>query len=283
MSRKPSVLTIIAIVFLALAIAAGVLVAMFSVRTKSTSEQGSPSTVESVETESEPEVELSDTDSTIQQIFSSFDRSKAMEPVELIERFSYTLGYITGLEDFFVYKNYRYPEALDYFGILGAYDAQFGSGLYNENELKTIISEYSEDYNRRVNAVSENNLAQATAFLATNGAKYGVSVTESGLQYEKIKEGKGAYPGPEDKVELDYKLTLLDGTVVDSSYDRGEHSVFAMNQVIAGFSEGVQLMPLGSHYIFYVHPDLGYGSADLGTIGPNSLLIFEVETYSIKK
>ncbi|MBQ3830113.1 MAG: FKBP-type peptidyl-prolyl cis-trans isomerase [Spirochaetales bacterium] len=96
-----------------------------------------------------------------------------------------------------------------------------------------------------------------------------------------IKKGNGALAKATDSVELDYELKLLDGTVVDSSYARGEHSTFPMGSVIQGFKEGVMLMPMGSHYIFYIHPDLGYGDRQTGNMGPNSLLIFEVETYSI--
>ena len=97
-----------------------------------------------------------------------------------------------------------------------------------------------------------------------------------------IKQGSGEKVTDKTaKVELDYELRLLDGTVVDSSYKRGKHSTLQLTQVIEGFREGVMLMPMGSHYIFYIHPDLGYGAKGSGNTEPNSLLIFEIETYSI--
>ena len=108
--------------------------------------------------------------------------------------------------------------------------------------------------------------------------------TASGLQYKVVKQGSGEKAvSASDKVELDYELKLMDGTVVDSSYMKGAHSTFALNRVIEGFREGVMIMPMGSHYIFYIHPDLGYGTNAPAKIGPEALLIFEVETYSIVK
>ena len=108
-------------------------------------------------------------------------------------------------------------------------------------------------------------------------------ITNSGLKYEIIKLGDGEKPEATDKVEVHYHGTLEDGTVFDSSVERGQTITFGLNQVIKGWTEGLQLMPIGSKFKFTIPPELGYGSRDLGTIPPNSTLIFEVELFNIEK
>ena len=125
--------------------------------------------------------------------------------------------------------------------------------------------------------------AQGEEFLAANKLREGVITTESGLQYEVIKQGKGPKPTADSKVKVHYHGTLIDGTVFDSSVDRGEPIEFGLNQVIKGWTEGVQLMPVGSKYKFYIPQDLGYGSRAAGQIPPYSTLIFEVELLGIVK
>jgi len=107
--------------------------------------------------------------------------------------------------------------------------------------------------------------------------------TESGLKYEVITLGAGDKPGESDKVEVHYHGTLLDGTVFDSSVDRGETIKFGLNQVIRGWTEGLQLMPTGSKFKFTIPPELAYGERKTGSIPSNSTLIFEVELFSIEK
>lgn len=109
-----------------------------------------------------------------------------------------------------------------------------------------------------------------------------VTTTASGLKYEVVTEGSGAKPSATDSVTVHYKGTLADGTVFDSSYDRGEPATFPLNRVIKGWTEGLQLMTPGSKYIFTIPPDLGYGAAGAGgKIPPNATLVFEVELISI--
>lgn len=120
-------------------------------------------------------------------------------------------------------------------------------------------------------------------FLAENALREGVSTTESGLQYEVIKMGKGKKPAVTDRVKVHYHGTLIDGTVFDSSVERGEPTSFGLNQVIAGWTEGLQLMPVGSKFRFYIPQELGYGSRNAGSIPPYSTLIFEVELLGIEK
>ena len=120
-------------------------------------------------------------------------------------------------------------------------------------------------------------------FLTENALKEGVQVTESGLQYEVIKMGRGKKPAATDRVKVHYHGTLIDGTVFDSSVERGEPIVFGLNQVIKGWTEGVQLMPVGSKFRFYIPQELGYGAQAAGSIPPYSTLIFEVELLGIEK
>ncbi len=120
-------------------------------------------------------------------------------------------------------------------------------------------------------------------FLAENALKEGITTTESGLQYEVIKMGKGKKPSATDKVKVHYHGTLINGTVFDSSVERGEPITFGLNQVIPGWTEGVQLMPVGSKFRFYIPQELAYGSQPAGDIPPYSTLIFEVELLAIEK
>lgn len=207
--------------------------------------------------------------------------ANALVPKTLIEKFSYVLGYILDANYFYAYKAQIYPELIDSFGQLGDSDYTAGTPRYTSAQMDQIINDYIADYTSRRAALAVTNLEAAEAFLAKNAKSKDVYTTETGLQYRIVKQGTGKRPQRTDTVELDYELKLLDGSVMDSSYARGAHSSFPLTSVIAGFSEGCQLMPLGSHYIFYIHPSLGYGENGAGTIEPNSLLVFEVETYSI--
>jgi FKBP-type peptidyl-prolyl cis-trans isomerase FkpA len=126
------------------------------------------------------------------------------------------------------------------------------------------------------------NKAEGDKYLATNKAKAGVKTTASGLQYSVIKEGTGKKPTAESTVKVHYTGTLIDGTKFDSSVDRGEPAQFPLNGVIAGWTEGLQLMTVGSKYKFVIPSNLAYGDKPSpGPIGPNSTLIFDVELIEI--
>jgi len=126
------------------------------------------------------------------------------------------------------------------------------------------------------------NLKAGEDFLAANKQKPAVVSLPSGLQYEIIKEGSGPKPTATSNVTCHYHGTLIDGTVFDSSVQRGRPATFPLNKVIKGWTEGLQLMSVGSKWRFFIHPHLGYGDRQVSAqIGPNSTLIFEVELLSI--
>lgn len=152
-----------------------------------------------------------------------------------------------------------------------------------EEEMETTIKTYQE---KRVAAMREEakqkgdkNLADATAFLAENGKKPGIVTLPSGLQYEVLAKGAGASPKATDVVKAKYHGTLVDGTVFDSTRERGDAPAeFPLNRVIPAWTEGVQLMNRGAKFKLYVPPSLGYGERGAGgKIGPNQALVFEIE------
>ena len=126
------------------------------------------------------------------------------------------------------------------------------------------------------------NLKAGEAFLETNKSKPGVITLPSGLQYEVITEGTGVKPLAKNKVTCHYHGSLIDGTVFDSSVKRGVPATFPLNMVIKGWTEGLQLMAVGSKWRFYIPPQLAYGDRQTGSdIGPNSTLIFDVELLDV--
>ena len=149
-----------------------------------------------------------------------------------------------------------------------------------EEEANEIATNY---YQAMVEKRSQKNRAEGEAFLAENTKKEGVITTASGLQYEILIKGNGRKPSPSDRVKVHYHGTTLDGNVFDSSVDRGTPAEFGVTQVIAGWIEGLQLMPVGSKWRFYIPQELAYGANPdpRGPIQPYAMLIFEVELLDI--
>ena len=146
---------------------------------------------------------------------------------------------------------------------------------------ETFIAARRTEAEQQRESMSSINAAEGDKFLLENRVKEGVQVTDSGLQYKVVVMGDGAKPAASDKVTVHYRGTLLNGEEFDSSYSRNQPASFQLGQVIPGWTEGVALMPVGSKFMFFIPPDLGYGAAGGGPIGPNSTLIFEVELLSI--
>jgi FKBP-type peptidyl-prolyl cis-trans isomerase FklB len=144
-------------------------------------------------------------------------------------------------------------------------------------------TEHMKEMEERKN-LGEANKEKGEKFLEANKAKEGVITLESGLQYKILKKGTGASPKATDTVKCHYKGTTIDGEEFDSSYKRGEPATFALNKVIKGWTEGLQLMKEGGKWEFFIPPELAYGEMGSGPdIGPNEVLIFEVELLGIEK
>lgn len=154
-----------------------------------------------------------------------------------------------------------------------------GDTLFTMMEMQKYLNEFSQKEQAKA---AEEAKGEGVIFLEKNKDAEGVSVTESGLQYKVLVEGTGARPVATDKVKVHYTGKLIDGTVFDSSVERGTPAEFGLNQVIPGWTEGLQLMTVGSKYELYIPSDLGYGPKGSGqVIPPHAALIFEVELLEI--
>ncbi|MCA1757741.1 MAG: FKBP-type peptidyl-prolyl cis-trans isomerase [Bacteroidales bacterium] len=165
----------------------------------------------------------------------------------------------------------------------GMIEAAEGNPIFNETMARGYYTLYMQGMQEeQMREQFTDVIEESESFLEENAKREGVKVTESGLQYEVITEGNGPKPGAEDKVKVHYTGTLVNGTKFDSSVDRGEPIEFTLNGVIAGWTEGLQLMPVGSTYKLYIPYELGYGTRGAGQdIPPYAALIFEVELLDI--
>ena len=162
-----------------------------------------------------------------------------------------------------------------------------GKALLSDDEAKAVLNTLQADLNKKqqekMMVVAETNKKEGEAFLAANKTKEGVITLPSGLQYKILLQGTGPKPSASDTVVCNYRGTLVNGTEFDSSYKRGQPATLAVGQVIHGWTEALQLMPVGSKWQLFVPSDLGYGAHGAGAdIGPNATLIFEVELLSIQ-
>jgi FKBP-type peptidyl-prolyl cis-trans isomerase FklB len=161
-----------------------------------------------------------------------------------------------------------------------------GKTLLSEDEARATLTDLQNEMRKKqqekMQAAAESNKKEGSAFLAANKAKEGVVTLPSGLQYKVLTPGTGPKPGTADSVACNYKGTLIDGKEFDSSYKRGQPMTFRVGGVIKGWTEALQLMPVGSKWQLFIPPDLAYGDRGQGPGGPNSTLVFEVELLSIQ-
>jgi FKBP-type peptidyl-prolyl cis-trans isomerase FklB len=163
----------------------------------------------------------------------------------------------------------------------GMADALAGKPALTEDQMNAAVGMYMQKLRSKK---AEANKVAGAAFLAANSKKPGVVTLPSGLQYQIITQGTGPKPSINDKVKCHYHGTLIDGTVFDSSVDRGQPVDFPVGGVIKGWVEALQLMPVGSKWKLFIPSDLAYGDREAGAkIGPGSTLIFDVELLSIEK
>lgn len=199
------------------------------------------------------------------------------------DKAAYGIGYFTGK------SNVQHLEALN----VDAYVAGFRDAyakknpVMSEDEMQATLESFRQklmaEAATKAQQQVEDNKKKAEAYLAKHGSEAGVMTTASGLQYEVLTQGNGAKPKPTDMVKVHYHGTLIDGTVFDSSVQRGEPASFQLDQVIDGWVEGLQLMAVGSKYRFTIPPELAYGEQGAGPIPGNSVLVFEVELLNIEK
>jgi FKBP-type peptidyl-prolyl cis-trans isomerase FklB len=153
----------------------------------------------------------------------------------------------------------------------------------SEQDMEATMMAFQQEMSSKMKNLAEKNTKEGEAFLEANKKKSGVITLPSGLQYKILKEGNGAKPTATQTVKCHYRGTLIDGKEFDSSYKRGEPTEFPVGGVIKGWTEALQLMPVGSKWELYIPSTLAYGERGAGqTIGPNAVLIFEIELLSIK-
>ena len=205
-------------------------------------------------------------------------------PKTLMEKASYLIGHQIGMG--LARQGAEVDMSWFQKGFKGALDGK--DPVLPIDEIRKTMMAFNELMQKKAQEKRETegktNAAAGKAFEEKNKARKGVKVTESGLQYEVITAGKGDSPKATDKVKVHYKGTLIDGTEFDSSYKRGRPAEFALNRVIKGWTEGVQLMQPGAKYRFVIPSDLAYGERGAPPrIGPNSTLQFEVELLDVQK
>jgi FKBP-type peptidyl-prolyl cis-trans isomerase FklB len=210
-------------------------------------------------------------------------QEKRLELKDLKDKVSYSIGISIG-KDFKEQEIEINPDVL----AQGLRDGLSGrESLLTEEQIKetqmTFHKEMMAKQETRQKEAAEKNLKEGQAFLAEHAKQEGVKTTPSGLQYRVIEEGTGKTPGPENTVTVHYRGKLVDGTEFDSSHQRGEPATFPVSGVIPGWTEGLQLMKEGAKYELVIPPALAYGENGAGpVIGPNSVLVFEVELIKVQ-
>lgn len=201
-----------------------------------------------------------------------------------LDSVSYAIGMLVGANNLQQLKNAPGGEQMNKEVMAAAFAIASAEGetVISDEEANTIVRNF---FTAQGQKEAQDNLEKGNAFLEENGKRPGVTTTESGLQYEVLTEGTGAKPTAEDRVRVHYHGTLIDGTVFDSSVERGEPAVFGVSQVIPGWTEALELMPVGSKWKIYLPASIAYGErgGPGGGIGPNEALIFEVELLEIVK
>lgn len=200
-----------------------------------------------------------------------------------IDSVSYAIGVLVGTNNLKQLENAPGGGEINKEAMAAAFSASTLSkdSIITPEEAQALVQKFFEGASQRQ---SQKNLEEGNAYLEKNKAREGVTTTASGLQYEVITAGTGPMPTAADQVRVHYHGTLIDGKVFDSSVDRGEPVVFGVGQVIPGWTEALQLMPVGSKWKIYLPSNIAYGERGAGgDIGPNAALIFEVELLEIVK
>jgi len=206
---------------------------------------------------------------------------KKVKLVTNIDSVSYAIGVLVGSNNLKQLETAPGGDEINKEAMAAAFRASTlnEDSIISPEEANALVQKFFEGAGERK---AQKNLEEGNAFLEKNKARAGVTTTESGLQYEILTAGTGAMPTAADQVRVHYHGTLIDGKVFDSSVDRGEPVVFGVGQVIPGWTEALQLMPVGSKWKIYLPAQIAYGERGAGgDIGPNAALIFEVELLEI--
>ncbi|WP_230655751.1 FKBP-type peptidyl-prolyl cis-trans isomerase [Psychrobacter sp. I-STPA10] len=198
-----------------------------------------------------------------------------------LQKVGYSLGYMMAQ------SNKGAIDDLD----LDTFDAGFRDGYTDkkaaltQEQMEEVLTSYQKrkeaEFTKELQEKAEKNKTAGAEYLAANAKKEGVVTTDSGLQYKVLKQGTGPSPTANDLVQVQYEGKLIDGTVFDSSYERGEPAIFAVKDMIPGFSEGLEQMKEGGKYELYIPADIAYGETGNPAIEPNSTLIFTVEMLKV--
>lgn len=204
-------------------------------------------------------------------------------PADELGRTSYALG--ANIGDNLRRQGVKLDSAQLTAGLLTALAGQ--KLLLSDEEIASLLGALEKQmraaHAERGRAMGDSNLSEGQAFLAANAKKEGVKSTKSGLQFKVLRVGEGRIPKRTDTVKTHYEGRLIDGTVFDSSYTRGEPATFPVQGVIPGWTEALQLMPVGSKWQLFIPAELAYGERGAGgVIGPNATLIFDIELLSIE-
>ena len=200
-----------------------------------------------------------------------------------VDSVSYAIGVLVGANNLQQLKNAPGGADMNIEAMSAAFSVASAEGetVMTQEEAQSMVQTFFQGASQRI---AQENLEKGNTFLEENKNRPGVITTESGLQYEVLTEGTGPKPTQEDRVRVHYHGTLIDGTVFDSSVERGEPAEFGVGQVIPGWTEALMLMPVGSKWKIYLPASIAYGERGAGNdIGPNSALIFEVELLEIVK
>ena len=199
------------------------------------------------------------------------------------QKVSYGMGLVLGERMSNDLPNLQMDQFLE--GIQHGHAGDEESKRMSREEIQQALMAYQqqlqEEQTKQTEELANKNLEAGKTFLAENANREGVETTESGLQYEVLQEGEGEKPAETDTVKVHYTGELLSGEVFDSSRERGEPVTFALNQVIPGWTEGLQLMSEGARYKLYIPSDLAYGPGGNRAIGPNETLVFDVELLDV--
>ncbi|XID76116.1 FKBP-type peptidyl-prolyl cis-trans isomerase [Alkanindiges sp. WGS2144] len=201
-----------------------------------------------------------------------------------LQKVGYSFGYLMGKSNVDAVKDLDVNSFVQ--GFRDGYGGQ--AAVLTEEQMKNALLQYKQNQDaqemKAFEQLGKANAEQGAEFLRDNGKKAGVTTTASGLQYEVLKQGSGKRPTADSQVTVHYEGRLINGTVFDSSIDRGEPITFPLDQVIAGWTEGLQLMQEGAKYRLFIPANLAYGETGAGqTVGANSTLIFDVELLKVEK